>query len=81
MYETCDPNTLWFKAKIDNNFANFFLKTEVNNKLAKSSCTALQTGISELAVKSMPKALRHFKVDTVLKIDETFYKQAEFMWM
>ena len=29
------------------------------------------------AVKSKPKALRHFKVDPVLKIDETFCKQAE----
>ena len=27
----------------------------------------------------MPKALRHFKVDPVFKIDETFYMQAEFM--
>ena len=31
-------------------------------------------------VKSKPKALQHFKVDPVLKIDETFYKQAEYMW-
>ena len=31
-------------------------------------------------VKSKTKALQHFKVDTVLKIDETFYKQAEYMW-
>ena len=29
--------------------------------------------------KSKPKALRHFKVDPVLKIDETVYKQAESM--
>ena len=28
-------------------------------------------------VKSKLKALQHFKVDPVLKIDETFYKQAE----
>ena len=32
-------------------------------------------------VKSKPKALQHFKVDPVLKIDETFYKQAESMCM
>ena len=32
------------------------------------------------AVKLKPKVLRHFKVDPVLKIDETFYKQAESMW-
>ena len=31
------------------------------------------------AVKSKPKALRHFKVDPVLKIDETVYKQVESM--
>ena len=30
-------------------------------------------------VKSKPKALQHFKVNPVLKIDETFYKQAESM--
>ena len=30
-------------------------------------------------VKSKPNALQHFKVDPVLKIDETFYKQAESM--
>ena len=30
-------------------------------------------------VKSKSNALRHFKVDPVLKIDETVYKQAEFM--
>ena len=33
------------------------------------------------AVKSKPKALGlHFIVDTVLKIEETFYKQADSMW-
>ena len=31
------------------------------------------------AVKSKPKALRHIKVDPVLKIDETAYKQAKSM--
>ena len=31
------------------------------------------------AVKSKSKALRHFKVDPVLKIDQTVYKQAKFM--
>ena len=31
------------------------------------------------AVKSKPKAVRHFKVDPVLKIDETFMKQVESM--
>ena len=31
------------------------------------------------AVKSKPKALRHFKVVPVLKFDETVYKQVESM--
>ena len=31
------------------------------------------------AVKSKPKALRHFKVDPVLKMYETVYKQTESM--
>ena len=30
-------------------------------------------------VKSMSKALRHFKIDPDLKIDETVYKQTESM--
>ena len=30
-------------------------------------------------LKSKPKALQHFEVFPVLKIDETFYKQAESM--
>ena len=34
-----------------------------------------------LAVKSKHKALRHFEVDPVLKIDETFYKQTKSMCM
>ena len=29
------------------------------------------------AVKSKPKALRHFKVDPVLKFDETFLQAAD----
>ena len=33
------------------------------------------------AVKSKPKALWHFKVNPVLKIDKTVYKQAESMWV
>ena len=31
------------------------------------------------AEKSKTKALRYFKVDPMLKIDETFYKQAKFI--
>ena len=31
-------------------------------------------------LQSKSKALRHFKVDPVLKIDETFHKQAESMF-
>ena len=33
------------------------------------------------AVKCETKALRNFKFDPVLKIDETVYKQAEFLWL
>ena len=56
-------------------------------------CKGLQKSISELegsnqslrqgtrGVKSKPKALRHFQVNPVLKINETFYKQAESMWV
>ena len=33
------------------------------------------------AVKSKRKAYGHFKVDPVLKIDETVYKQTESMWL
>ena len=32
------------------------------------------------AVKSKLRASRHFKVNPVLKIDETVFKQAESMW-
>ena len=31
------------------------------------------------AVKSKPKALGHYKIDPVIKIDDTFFKQAESM--
>ena len=31
------------------------------------------------AVKSKPKALRQFKVDPVFKIDETVFRQTEYM--
>ena len=39
--------------------------------------TEMHKGVK--AVKSKPKALRHFKVDHVLKIDKTVCKQAEVM--
>ena len=57
---------------------NYCLKTKANNKC----CIALNiNGNRKLewarAVKSKPKALQHFKVDPVLEIDETVYKQAE----
>jgi len=32
-----------------------------------------------MSAKSMPKSFRQFQVDPILKIDETFYKQAESM--
>ena len=31
------------------------------------------------AFKAKPKALPHFKVDPVIKIDDTFYKQSDSM--
>ena len=44
----------------------------------KYTCKGLQK--SELEqYKIKPKALRHFKVDPVSKIDETIYNQAESM--
>ena len=50
--------------KIDENFANYFLKTKANNKCFLE--------LKVRAVKSKPKAFRHFKVDLVLTIDETY---------
>ena len=66
----CDLKVSRFQAKIDENFANFFFNTKANDKcfmLLKCTCKGLQKSISK------PKALRHVKVDSVLKIDETFY--------
>jgi len=75
----CDLKFSRFQAKINENFANYFLNTKANNKcfiLLKCTCKGLQHKWVR-AVKSKPKALRHFKVDPILKIDETIYKQAE----
>ena len=75
----CDLKVLHSQAKFDENFANYFLKTKANNKcfiVLKIPCKGHKW---VRAVKS--KALRHFKVDPVLKIDETVYKQAESMWV
>ena len=49
---------------IDNDFVNYFLKTNANNMCL-------------MVLKDHRKVLRHFKVDPVLKIDGTFDKQAE----
>ena len=56
---------------MDVNCANNFLKTKANKRFAEKQLVRV--------VKSKPKALRHFKVDPFLKIDETFHKQAETM--
>ena len=59
------------------NFANYFVKIKSKNKC----CIVLKGYVKGYrkvrAVKSKPQVLRHFKVDPVLKIDETFYKQVE----
>ena len=79
MISHCDLKVSSSQAKFNENFANYFLKTKVNNKCSivlKCTCKGLQKSIRELeAVKSKPKVKRHFKVDPVLKIDETVYKQ------
>ena len=67
------------QAKLDENFHKYFLKSKTKNKLfivLKCTCKGLQKSISEL---ERYNALRHFKVDPVLKINETFKKQAESM--
>ena len=48
--------------------------------MLKWTCKGVHKSIRELqCIKSKPKALRHFKVDAVLNINETFYEQAESM--
>ena len=69
--------TVISQAKINENLANYFFKTKANNKcykVLKWTCKGLQR---VRAVKSKPKAYLHFIVDPVLKIYETFYKQAK----
>ena len=71
------------QAKFYENFANYFLKIKATKKcftVLKCTCKGLaekHEGVR--AVKSKPKALRQFKVDPVLKIYETVYKEAESM--
>ena len=82
----CDLKVARSVAKIDENFANYFWKLSANNKcfiVLKCTCKGIQKSINELirAVKSKSKALRHFKVDPILKIDDIFYKQAESLWI
>ena len=62
------------QAKIDENFVDYFLKTKANNKCFLLQKRATEKYKNTRGVKSKPKALRHFKVDPVLKIDETVYK-------
>ena len=54
---------------IDNDFVN--LKTNANNMCLKVVKCTCKKSIYEIVVKSKHKVLRHFKVDPVLKIDET----------
>ena len=47
----CDLKVSSSQAKIDENFANYFLKTKANNKcfiVLKCTCKGLQKSISEL---------------------------------
>ena len=57
-------------------FANYFLKPIAKNMCANNyTCKELQKSICELPrLKLKPKVLWHFKVDSVLKINETCYK-------
>ena len=59
---------------IDDNFANYFFITKANNKcFIMLKCTkGYRKHKWVRVVKSMAKALQNFKVDPVLKIDETF---------
>ena len=63
------------QAKINENFANYFLKTKANYKcfiVLKCMLRATENYKSVRAEKSIkPKALLHFKVDPALTIDET----------
>ena len=73
----CDLKVSSSQAKINENLANYFFKTKANNKcykVLKWTCKGLQR---VRAVKSKPKAYLHFIVDPVLKIYETFNKQAK----
>ena len=53
-------------------------KPNLTTSSLNCACKGLQKSMSKLE-REKPKALRHFKVDPVLKIDETCYKQAETM--
>ena len=73
-------------AKIYENFAKYFFKTKANKQVLYIAKMYMwkATGKHKWdgAVKSKPKALWHFKVNLVLKINETFYKQTESMlWL
>ena len=71
----CDLKVANSQGKIYENFANNFLTTTVINKsgiVLKCACLGLQENIWVRVVKSKPKALWHFKVDSVLKIDAKF---------
>ena len=78
---TCDPTVASYHAKIDVNFPNYFLKPNAKNKcvtVLKCTCLELEKNIFELVkVKSNAKGLCHFKIESVLTIDETFQSSLE----
>ena len=80
----CDLKVSRSQAKINENFANYFFKTKANNKcviVQNVHVKGYRKALVSWAVKSKLKALRHFKVDPVFKIDETVYKQTESMYI
>ena len=72
----CDLKVSSFQTKIDENYANYFFKTKTNNKWFIVQENDYRKVKENLILKSKPKALQHFKVDLVLKIDEPNNKQA-----
>ena len=68
-------------AKIDEIFANYFLKNKVKNKcftVLKITYIKTRKSIKEFVeIESKSKVLFHFKVYPVLKIDATFYNSLD----
>ena len=71
------------QAKIDENFANYFFKTEANNKcfiLLKCTCEGLQKIIIELGRQNQSQRRFDTSKLTLSLKSMRFYKQAESMW-